>query len=452
MTYSRRVRGAGALLIVLGAALFPALWLAAAPRERRAENGSDRVLAELRSKIREKPASIASVLRSYNTIEKRKKLDERERYRLHEGLLEELRRVEHVALAKAATSFLKRSSSSTFPAQVLLIKAVVSPTFPADRTARIALLVDTVRRAKNPRVVVWSIRMLAESKWPEAIDALITMLEGEEKGGRFFNALYHGVKSELFRVLGGEVSQAGSQKIRQIWEASGKRPPEMPEYGAGATQRTVAFFGDRVVPGSVFCIDASGSMAEAIRLRSPAATARTGVRDPDKIDTTPKEPKLAIVKRELSSALKGLHPSWGFNLARYSDGVSFWKPGKRGVRAELANAKEKSVKAAVEFTQELVAEGATNIHDTLVEALSIPEVDTIYLLSDGEPTRGGGMRAIANSVAAMNYLRGVRIITYGFGAEQRFQLRKRRGRVASRHEDFMKRLALLNWGWYRRLN
>ena len=228
--------------------------------------------------------------------------------------------------------------------------------------------------------------------------------------------------------------------------------PEVPDYAAGVTQRTVAFFGDRVVPGSVFCIDASGSMAEATRLRSPTATSRTGVRDREKIDTTPKEPKLAIVKRELSSALKGLHPSWGFNLARYSDAVSFWKPGKRGAGAVLANAKERSVKTAVEFTQGLVAEGATNIHDTLVEALSIPDVDTIYLLSDGEPTRGGGMRAIANSVAAFNYLRGVRIITYGFGAEQRFRFRKRRGRGGSRPEDFMKQLALLNWGWYRRLN
>lgn len=445
------------LWILCGVVLSPMVWSSKFCGLEAAEPRPEDLVAALRKKIREKPGSVASVLRSYNAAEKNAKLNVRVRYRLHEGLLEELRSIEHAALRKAASAFLKRSGAGNFPAQVLLVKTVIAPKFPADRSTRIALLIDTARRTKNRRLAAWSVRMLAESAWPEAIDALINLLEEEEKSGRFFEALFHAVKSELYRVLGGDVAQVGSQKIRQLWEASGKRLPDEPDQTVGATKRTVAFFGDRVVPGSVFCIDASGSMADETRLRKAAAdgSGRTRVGDTPQIAVTPKEPKLDIVKRELKSALNGLHPSWGFNLARYGDAADFWRPGKPGARVKLVDAREKSIRAAVEFTQQLVADGRTNIHDTLVQALSIPEVDTIYLLSDGEPTLGGGMRAIERSVASMNYLRGVRIITYGFRAEERFQLgrrRGRRGRDATSHEEFMKRLALFNWGWYRRLN
>ena len=42
----------------------------------------------------------------------------------------------------------------------------------------------------------------------------------------------------------------------------------------------------------------------------------------------------------------------------------------------------------------------------------------------------------------MNYLAGVRVVAYGFAAEE----------GGSFDEEFMKRLASANWGWYRRLN
>ena len=70
-------------------------------------------------------------------------------------------------------------------------------------------------------------------------------------------------------------------------------------------------------------------------------------------------------------------------------------------------------------------------------ALKVKGVETIYLLSDGAPSRGGGPEEIKKRFAALNYLLGVRVVTYGFTGSD---------------EKLMKDLAGRNWGWYRALN
>ena len=89
------------------------------------------------------------------------------------------------------------------------------------------------------------------------------------------------------------------------------------------------------------------------------------------------------------------------------------------------------------FARGLQPGSGTNIHDSLVLALKVRGVETIYLLSDGAPSRGGGPAEIKKRVEAMNYLLGVRVVTYGFTGSD---------------EKLMKELANKNWGWYRALN
>jgi len=50
---------------------------------------------------------------------------------------------------------------------------------------------------------------------------------------------------------------------------------------------------------------------------------------------------------------------------------------------------------------------------------------------------GGNPDQIRKRVAAMNYLRGARVVTYGFTGSK---------------EDLMRGLASKNWGWFRSLN
>ena len=84
----------------------------------------------------------------------------------------------------------------------------------------------------------------------------------------------------------------------------------------------------------------------------------------------------------------------------------------------------------------------TNVYEAIRVALGFPGVDTIYLLSDGSPTRGGNVPEIEKHVQLRNYLKGVRVITYGFASEREGEF----------DEAFMQRLAGNNCGWYRRLS
>ena len=93
--------------------------------------------------------------------------------------------------------------------------------------------------------------------------------------------------------------------------------------------------------------------------------------------------------------------------------------------------------AAEGFAKSLQTGSGTTIHDSLALAQKVKGVEAIYLLSDGAPSRGVGPAEIKKLVAAMNYLLGVRLVTYGFTGSD---------------EKLMKDLASRNWGRYRALN
>ena len=415
----------------------------------------EKLIETLVKKIETRPSSISSVINTYNGLERQKKLSLGSRHRIHKELLDALRVVDDPAIAKAAASLLRTPSKTKFAGQVLMMKTVVGESFPAPREKRIEWLVRAVKGKRFP-LTIWGLRLLGEAGWPEAVDALIEVMEGEEAKGRVGGMLWQLASRELYRILGGRTAYATAGAVRAEWKRRDKRIPEEPDYSLDGEDEgprsTAAFFGDRISPRSVFLIDVSGSMKQTVTLRPPrSAKARTGVEgqeDRGELLFGKTSPKIEVVKKELERAVGALQPVCEFNVLKYSDRAMAWKmvKGKLG----LVKADSKNLASATAFARGLRSESGTNIYEALDDALQVPDVDTIYLLSDGAPSVGGDVDDIRWNVARKNYLKGARIVTYGFDPERRGGLF-----VDDRFafdEPFMKRLAGTNWGWYRRLN
>lgn len=150
----------------------------------------------------------------------------------------------------------------------------------------------------------------------------------------------------------------------------------------------------------IFIIDVSGSMLASLRGRYVGR---------------PGEVRLVRAKYELSAALRDLPATAQFNILAFSGGVNPW--ADRSVGAEEAPAREE----ALAWVSRLGAGGGTNLFGAMVRAMDDPHVDTIVLLSDGEPTAGrlvdpGAIRA---EIARRNQGRDIIIHTVSLGARLR---------------------------------
>lgn len=155
------------------------------------------------------------------------------------------------------------------------------------------------------------------------------------------------------------------------------------------------FFGLRITSHRVaFVIDVSGSMDW--RLGGQDAT-----EGPVRID---------VAKKELLACLEALEAGTRFNIYPFSDGVVPWQ--EAGVECT-----EETFAEAREFVEELGAFGGTNVHGGLEAAFQDPEVDTIFFLSDGEPSVGKVVdpARIREAVQEWNLNRGVVIHTISIG-------------------------------------
>ncbi len=166
------------------------------------------------------------------------------------------------------------------------------------------------------------------------------------------------------------------------------------------TERTRApakFFGLKIESHRViFVVDVSGSMIEAMYGKEydgrPAA-------------------RIDIARVEVINAIKNLDSNALFNVYAFSSGVEKWKEESSGTN----NADSRA--AAIEWVQRLGASGGTNIYDSLELAFADPDVDTIYLMSDGEPTVGAVIdpHRIREDVAFWNRHRKIKIHTVAVG-------------------------------------
>ena len=205
--------------------------------------------------------------------------------------------------------------------------------------------------------------------------------------------------------LTGEDHGARPARWKRWWAAEGPgyALPSPEEVAARRAQRAASraedatesrFFGlalgsDRVA----FVIDTSGSMD------SLTATGRT---------------RLATVAAELDRTLAGFPPEGRFNLLFFADRVRRW-------RRALVPRDEEALARAHDFIRAQRAVGGTGLHAGLVEALEDPEVDTLVLLTDGEPTEGRLIRPddILADLEVRNELREVVVHCVSVGGDSR---------------------------------
>jgi hypothetical protein len=167
------------------------------------------------------------------------------------------------------------------------------------------------------------------------------------------------------------------------------------------SQSTTAnsFFGIRVISHRViFILDVSGSMDERLLTKFLDEKGET---------------RIAFAKREMIAAIQRLEKGTFFNLITFSQGIDSWTP------SGMALSSPENIDSAVRYTEKILTGGGTNLFGALRAAFSDPEVDTIFVLSDGEPTVGALIESweIRKEVATWNENRGVLINAISVGGK-----------------------------------
>lgn len=164
------------------------------------------------------------------------------------------------------------------------------------------------------------------------------------------------------------------------------------------TRSTAKFFGLQVESHRViFVIDVSGSMLESMYGRY------VGKRGAARID---------VAKEELKQAIQNLDERALFNVFAFSSGVEKWMKESAGTNNPASR------QAALTWVERLGASGATNLYDSMKQAFADKDVDTIYVMSDGEPTNGEVIDPgrIREDIAFWNKHRKIKIHTVAIGS------------------------------------
>ena len=305
---------------------------------------------------------------------------------------------------------------------------------PARVRRALSIALETLGR-HGWRVDVVIVEMCAQLRSRDAIPALVGVLDRIRKADdpRAFGFLRERTHTVL-RSLTGAILPADDPDAWQAFWESEKDKLEVPKnagpYGDDDTNRTTTGFFGIPVHGQrvVFLIDISGSMQAAHPLPQHHTSTGRG------IEST----RLGAAKVELIRAIEGLPEDAHFNVIAFESRIdplfNEMQPANSRVRSRVRDR-----------VARLHASGGTNIWGALKSALDLrelswgdtelPEVDEVFLLSDGAPSAGELTNAndIEAAVREANRLKGVRIHTIYLGASD---------------SGFMQRLADENGGRY----
>lgn len=161
--------------------------------------------------------------------------------------------------------------------------------------------------------------------------------------------------------------------------------------GTAASYWNLPVYSDRIA----FVIDVSGSMNQPF-----------GTGDATRLDEA---------KRQLERVLAALPPKTRANVIAFGNDAQSFAPSLQPID-------DRRRKAAGTWTTALAAHGATNVHAALERAFADPDVDTIYLLTDGRPSSGPIVEptALAREVLRWNAGRGICIHTVALGGRSDF--------------------------------
>jgi hypothetical protein len=136
--------------------------------------------------------------------------------------------------------------------------------------------------------------------------------------------------------------------------------------------------------------------------------------------------KLAGAKRQLIPTIDTLPTTATFNVVVFGTGVRLWQ-------RNLVEATETHKESAIAFLRQLSASGSTDALKALEQTFSLPGVDQVFFISDGNPT-DARPDDILQQVQRVNRDRRLHIHTVGLGKDQ--------------NVDFLQRLASDNQGIY----
>lgn len=226
-----------------------------------------------------------------------------------------------------------------------------------------------------------ALRFVVAVRHVSSIPLLIARF-GKEEG-----RLERELSDALFQHTGRRLFDAASWQRWWQQNAAGFVLPALASVqsqGGGSGGGTVSYFDIPLVSRrTAFVIDVSGSMSA-------------------KIGTDRKRSRLDEAKAQLLRVVDALPESHWCNLIVYQSSV-------RGVWDRLRLAKTRDKDELRQAIAALAPAGGTNIHDALELAFRDPEVDTIYLLTDGEPSAGAitDVQDLADEVRRWNRVRQV---------------------------------------------
>ena len=211
---------------------------------------------------------------------------------------------------------------------------------------------------------------------PQAVPVLIQRMIAEQTAG---NLVMRDRIVDVMADLTGQTFGPASHTWQLWWdnEKDNFVFPTAEEILAKAKEREArleenstvgSFYGLPVVSNrAVFIVDLSGSMNTA------AKTNRyTGEKKATRLD---------VAKAQLTLALKNYADGGLFNMIFFHSGVRPWEK-------ELVKMTEKTRAEAIEYVAKQRIGGATAIFNSLEAAFKIEGLDTIYLLTDGQPSGG----------------------------------------------------------------
>jgi len=214
-------------------------------------------------------------------------------------------------------------------------------------------LFERYARDKIWQVKVACIEALGKTRRPEVVPRLIDLLD--KTTGRLLRT----TRLALARLTGVDLGEK-STPWRQWWEKNIDffEPPPLSTVewiDRDPTADKYAFYGLEITSDRVaFVLDVSGSMQGG---------------------------KMALLKKELGRVIESLPATARFNMIFFNQEVSAWqqtsKPMTRKNRA-----------GALDAVRYMEADGATNLWGAMMTAMTDPQIDSIYLLSDGQPTAG----------------------------------------------------------------
>ena len=143
--------------------------------------------------------------------------------------------------------------------------------------------------------------------------------------------------------------------------------------------------------------------------------------------------RMADAKTQLINSINELDENYRFNIIVYNQTVGAWQ-------RQMLQATESARKNAVRFVASIQPQAATATYDALEAAFAHPDLEAIYLVTDGVPTTGKviHLESIIKAVSEQNQTRRVTLYVIGIQPEGPF-------------EEFLKQLAERNFGTYRQV-